>query len=355
MKQHYYVVVAITLSSFLFSCSPEQESPQIIVKKPTVSVSEVGTVVLNESRFQHELISNGKVTTKNIAEVRFSSSANISRIYVHNGLKVKKGQPLAILDNYFLKQTDIQAKNALDRAQLDYQDVLIGQGYKINQMAMIPLEIQQLAKIKSGLNNAQIQWEVAGHNLRNATVLSPINGVIANLVAKANTLSNPSAIFCNIIDQNSLEILFNILESELPLIKINDKIAVEAYSLNSRSISGRISEINPWINDRGMVQVKAVVDGESKLVEGMNVRVHIFRALDRLWVVPKTAVVMRTGKQVVFTADKGKANWHYIKTGFENSTQYSITSETLKNGDQIIVEGNTELSHGASVKVSIQR
>lgn len=355
MKHLCYIFFSLTCLSFLCACSPEKESAPVILKKSTASIQDVGTVTLSESRFQHELISNGKVATKNIAETRFSSSADISKIYVHNGLRVKKGEPLAILDNYLLKQMHVQAKNALDRAQLDYQDVLIGQGYKINQIASVPPEIQQLARIKSGLNNAQVQWEIADHNLRNATLLSPINGVVANLTAKANTLSNPSAVFCNIIDQNSLEIVFNILESELSLIKVDDKIKVEPYALNSRSIAGRISEVNPWINEKGMIQVKGVVDGESGLLEGMNVRVHIFRALDHLWVVPKQAVVMRTGKQVVFTADKGKANWHCVKTGLENSTQYSITSETLKGGDLVIIEGNAGLSHGAPIKVTFQR
>lgn len=87
------------------------------------------------------------------------------------------------------------------------------------------------------------------------------------------------------------------------------------------------------------------------MVEGMNVRVSIFRSLGNQWVVPKTAVVLRTGKEVVFTLVDGKAVWNYVQTGLENASEYIITSETLKEGDLIITDGNINLAHESSVVV----
>ena len=62
-------------------------------------------------------------------------------------------------------------------------------------------------------------------------------------------------------------------------------------------------------------------------------------------------MVLRTGKQVVFTVVDGKAVWNYVQTGLENATEYTITSETLKEGDQIIVSGNINLAHESPVKL----
>ena len=83
----------------------------------------------------------------------------------------------------------------------------------------------------------------------------------------------------------------------------------------------------------------------------MNVRVSAFRSVGKQWVVPKTAVVLRTGKQVVFTVVDGKAVWNYVQTGLENATEYTVTGETLKEGDLIIVTGNINLAHESPVKV----
>jgi len=81
----------------------------------------------------------------------------------------------------------------------------------------------------------------------------------------------------------------------------------------------------------------------------MNVRVSIFRSLGKQWVVPKSAVVLRTGKEVVFTLEDGKAIWNYVQTGLENANSYTITSETLKEGDEVIISGNINLAHESSV------
>ena len=42
-------------------------------------------------------------------------------------------------------------------------------------------------------------------------------------------------------------------------------------------------------------------------------------------VIPKTAVVLRSGKQVVFTLKEGKAMWNYVHTGLENMEEYTVT------------------------------
>ena len=209
----------------------------------------------------------------------------------------------------------------------------------------------QLARVKSGFNAAQTQFNMAKYDMERATLTAPIGGVIANLFAKPYTLSSPSEVFCNIIDTRSLEVQFTVLENELGFINIGDNMKIVPF-MPELEVGGRVSEINPWVNENGMVQIKANVNYNARLVEGMNVRVSTFRSAGKQWVVPKTAVVLRTGKQVVFTVVDDKAIWNYVQTGMENATEYTITSETLKDGDQIIVSGNINLAHESPVTVT---
>ena len=154
-----------------------------------------------------------------------------------------------------------------------------------------------------------------------------------------------------IIDTQSLEVVFTVLENELGFVRKGDNVKVVPYSMPDIEIKGRVSEINPWVNENGMVQIKATVSYHPQLVEGMNVRVSAFRSVGKQWVVPKTAVVLRTGKQVIFTVVDGKAVWNYVQTGLENATEYTVTGETLKEGDPVIVTGNINLAHESPVKV----
>ena len=84
----------------------------------------------------------------------------------------------------------------------------------------------------------------------------------------------------------------------------------------------------------------------------MNVRVSVRKSLGQQLVVPKSAVVLRSGKQVVFTLsdDGGKALWNYVHTGLENMGNYSIT-DGLEPGAKVIISNNINLAHEAPVKV----
>lgn len=327
--------------------STEGSVQELLPDKP----AEVTTMTLVEVDFEHELVSNGKISSQNVAELKFLTSEVISAIYVKNGDHVDKGQKIAILDTYSLTNAVNQAKDALDRSKLEYQDVLIGQGYRLDNPEAVPEDVEELAKVKSGFNTAQTNYDMAIYNLEQATLTAPISGVIANMFSKPNTLSSPSNIFCNIIDTRSQEVTFTVLENELGMIRKGDKIKITPFSMTDVTMDGRVSEINPWVDKNGMVQVKATVGYHPRMIEGMNVRVSIFRSLGKQWVVPKSAVVLRTGKQVVFTLQEGKAIWNYVQTGLENATSYTITGETLKEGISIVTSGNINLAHESPVVV----
>ena len=346
----YAMILTIALLSACNSGKKEQAEETVQSLLPD-RPAEVSTMTLTAVDFEHELVSNGKISARNVAELKFLTSEVISAIYVKNGSRVEKGQRIAMLDTYSLTNTLHQSKDALERSKLEYQDVLIGQGFRLDNPEAVPEEVTELAKVKSGRNTAQTQYDMAVYNLEQATLTAPIGGVVANLFAKPNTLSSPSEIFCNIIDTRTLEATFTVLENELGMIRIGDKIKVSPFSMPGVEIEGLVSEINPWVDKNGMVQVKASVGYHERMVEGMNVRVSIFRSLGKQWVVPKSAVVLRTGRQVLFTLVDGKAIWNYVQTGLENASSYTITGETLKEGDVIITAGNINLAHEAPVTV----
>ena len=140
------------------------------------------------------------------------------------------------------------------------------------------------------------------------------------------------------------------LENELPLVKAGDRVEVTPYSDAVSHYVGRVVEINPLVDEKGMVRVKAEVDGKGRLFSGMNVRVSVHRSLGRQLVIPKSAVVLRSGKQVAFTLENGKAMWNYVHTSLENSDCYSL-AEGLEEGDTVIVTGNVNLAHESPVVV----
>lgn len=350
----YYNLFIILFLAGMVACSGEkkegdtqEESVETVLPD---EANEVTVMTLAPTDFNHELVSNGKLSAHHFVDLKFESAEPIAVIHVKNGDRVTKGQKLAELSLFRLNNKLAQTKSSLDNAELELQDVLIGQGYRWEDSAKVPAATMQLAKVKSGYNQALAQHQLAEYELKNAVLTAPFDGVVANLFSKQYNTASTAETFCSIIDNRSLEADFTVLESELPLIKNGDRVEVAPFAIPDVKTEGRISEINPLVNADGMVKVKAAVGDNGKLFEGMNVRVSIHRSLGKQLVVPKEAVVLRSGKQVVFTLTDDKAYWNYVHTGLENASSYTIV-DGLKEGDIVITSGNINLAHEAPVKV----
>ena len=341
------------ISLLLFSCSSKKDKTDegsVSTVLPD-EISEVSAIRLELTDFYHELISNGVVSARNKADLRFQISENIAAIYVKNGERVTTGQKIAMLDQFKLQNALSQAKDNLERAKLDLQDNLIMQGYTLSDSARIPVEVMQLAEVRSNYRNSVNQQALAEYNLKNSILYAPFDGVVANLFSKVYNLPDGSQPFCTIIDNMNQEIDFKVLEGELPYLRTGDKIRVSPFSVNDYSCEGQIAEINPSVDRNGMVLVKAYINNsKNRLYDGMNVKIHLQRSLGLQLVIPKEALVLRTNRKVVFTLKNERAQWVYVETGLENSNSYVIT-EGLHAGDSVIYEGNINLADQTPVKL----
>lgn len=340
------VFFLLSLSFFLLSCSsttnkdakPEKQS--IVSDKPT----EVKVKQIDYEPFHYELVSNGTIVALNKTDLRFASSDVVTSIYVKNGERVVKGQKLATLNTFKLRNSLEQAKDNLERAKLELQDILIGQGYSIKEQNTVPAEVLKIAKVKSNFDQCRISFELAEYNLKAATLISPINGLVANLFTKENNIPDGSLPFCTIIDIEHPEVVFKILENELSLIRKNDDVLVSPFSDKDLPCKGKIREINPAIDFNGMVRLSASVENtQNRFYDGMNVNVRVRRAIEKQLLIPKSALVLRNGRKVVFTCQHGKAKWNYVQTSLENYDSYVVT-EGLQKSDSVIFDGNINLA-----------
>jgi RND family efflux transporter MFP subunit len=338
----------------LLSCSSKKAQEVQSGEKTTTNVedkaTEVKTKLLEYQDFSYELISNGTIAAVSKSDLRFQSQEIIRKIYVRNGDRVTKDQKLAELDRFKLEIAKSQAIESLEQAKINFQDALIGQTGSINDTTNISAEAMKAIKVRSNIEQARNNYIIAEHNLDAATLYAPFDGVVANLTVKEYNLPGSEA-FCTVIDNRNPEVTFNVLESELPLISLKYKVLVSPFSMSSYIVEGQISEINPVVDKNGMVKVKATISNkDNKLYEGMNVKVRVQLLLGKQLIVPKSAVVLRNNKKVVFRHKNSRAGWVYVQTGQENSDSYVIT-EGLNAGDEIIYDGNINLADDAPVIV----
>ena len=275
-------VKTILISIFIVSlCACTTKSEQITVQEliPVVEttlpiVDDIALPVESRSNV-HSLTASGKVKAANYTDLYFRSQEQIAHVYVKNGARVNKGQKLADLAMYTFQSNLRQAENAIEQALLEFQDVLIGQGYAPDRMDAVPADVMKLARVKSGYEQAELQKEKALREIENATLVAPFDGVVANLTAQPYHMASGSVPFCRIIQINNMEVEFQVLENELHLVKLGQKVEIVPQTTTIGVLRGEVCSINPLVDEKGLIQVRARVKGNAGLMEGMNVSVQI--------------------------------------------------------------------------------
>jgi membrane fusion protein (multidrug efflux system) len=343
---------------FLFSCidtKPERDSPSTMIEE--TGSNTVAVMVLKKETFKKEIVSNGKLKALRKSDLRFSISGKLSdRVVIRNGQRVLKDQALAHLDDGEFKRSVEKSKTTFKIAELELEDFLLSRELSLKDTAKMPKEALSIAKIRSGYTMAKQDLNSSEYALQNTILKAPFSGKIANVRTNPYEQVSAAEVFCTLIDDMRFEVEFYLVESEIGEIKLNDKVRIMP-NLTTTPLYGFISQINPLVDEHGLIMVKARIENTTgSLLEGMNVKIFIEKNVDGLLVVPKSAIVLRQNQEVLFKYSQGQALWTYVQKTLENSESYSVIphpdkGSTLNPGDTVIITGNLNLAHESRVQI----
>lgn len=349
-----------TLAFVILLCScgaseDKKEDDKMSKSDIKARVNLVDTINLQKSTFSKQITCNGKLRAVEISNLNFVSTGDISVINVNNGDLVQKGALLAVLDTLETKIALQKAQQDLEKSYMDLIDNIIGQGYEADT-TNVPELILKNCKMSSGYSSAVFTLEDAKRNLSGCYLYAPFAGRIGNMDSKKYEKTTGDQ-FCTLIDDSYFDVEFNLLEAEFVEVAVGQNVQVSLFVDETRKYDGKITEINPIVDDEGQIKIRARMrNSDRKLIEGMNVKLLIERDIEDLYVVPKDAVISRDGFFVVFRLINGKAVWTYVDVIMSNMYSHVITGNavkqtTISSNDVIITSGNLNLADGAVVKV----
>lgn len=358
VKNMFFFCIFVSLISCRDSHKEQKSKNEETIEKQQYlpDKNEVDVIVLQKQNFKKEIVSNGKLVAFQKNELRFDVGENLEELFVKNGDYVKQGQLLAKLKQFTYQQAYSKAKINLKRAELEFQDKLVGRGYDTFNKDSVPSEEYEMLSIRSGYKDALHELQSAEFNLKSTQLIAPFQGKIANIKFKQFERVNVGAEVMTLINDAVFEVEFYLIESEVSQIELNGEVEIEPFA-SKQIYQGVITAINPQVEKDGTILVKARVKNDGGLIEGMNVKVYIKKDIPNKFVVPKSAVVLRQNQEVLFTVQSGKTYWTYVQTTNENSKNYSViphpdkSSASLKVGDTVVVSGNLNLAHDTEVLI----
>jgi membrane fusion protein, multidrug efflux system len=274
------------------------------------------------------------------------SSGIITSLNAELGRKKSKGDIIATIDDK-LKQLAVQtAKISVTKLKKDlerYENL-----YKGGTVTE-----QQLNDAQNSYDNAVIQLEQAEKQLTDATIISPINGIITKKLVEQGEYINIGSPIATIIDVSKLKVKLNVSETNVYLLKIGDKAVITADVYPGVAFEGNISFISPKGDETHNYPVELEIVNNTKypLKSGtfVNVLIGLPSNAEALYI-PRESLQGSIEEAKVYVAENGKAVLRNIIAS-SGSDKYIQVISGLKDGENVITAGQINLSDGKAIKI----
>ncbi|MBG0859247.1 MAG: efflux RND transporter periplasmic adaptor subunit [Bacteroidales bacterium] len=278
-----------------------------------------------------------------------STPGRIEKIYVEVGDRVSKGDQLFLMDRTQLYQLKLQQSNL--EKDLTRLDTLLRSGSARQQ----------------SYDQMKTQYDVLKTNVdfmeQNTLLYAPFSGVVTGkyfedgeMYSGTPTTQTGRSAVVTVMQVNPLKVNVSISEQYYPLIKMGMKAQITADVYPGEVFTGRVFRKSPTVNPstRSFLAELELPNRNDQLKPGMFVRVSMDLGEVEAFVVPAGTVLMQEGTNIrfVFIEDQGVAKRVEVLIGKRFDDQLEIISETLKEGDNLVSEGQSRLLNNDKIEVT---
>lgn len=306
--------------------------------------TDVSVVAVKEGSFTNYVQLQGRIDAQDNVTAYPQTAGTIVSINVKVGDHVHKGEVLAQLDNSVLKQNILQAQAQAELASTVYQRQKNLWDQKIGT------EVQFL-QAKTNMDATQKQVASLRQQADMARIISPINGTVDQMDLKLGQVASPGTTGIRIVNADILKVKADVPESYATRVNQGQTVKVlfpDAKDSLTAKVTFASKVIDPGSRSFGM---------EIKLPTNRNLRPNMTATLKiadynkaSVITVPLKAIQKSEDGDYVFVNDNGVAKRRVVKQGILYNNQVEILSG-LKQGDQLIVMGASDIEDGDKVKV----
>ena len=264
--------ISVALGLVLMACHNGQKNDTVGNDKTVTATEQPAATAKSVKKEVASTAFSCKGTIMSVSEVAVTSRINeqIVMLGVEMGQRVQKGQVVARLDRTATDDKIVKGRAELERAEFQYQNILMGQGYKRGAFDQAPEAIREMARINSGYNTAKAALRQLEHQLTYCTIQAPISGVVTQLDAVLNATAVPGETLFRIVDTEHLKVCFDILENELQRFEKGTVITVTPISFPDDRHKASITAVSPVVEKSGMIHLEATLTSHPHLMPGMS-------------------------------------------------------------------------------------
>ena len=293
---------------------------------------------------------------------------------IEEGVTVEKGEVVAVIEHEQLKAAEHSSEAALKVAEAAYETAKVnladahrekerwttlreqgsGTEQQFDQAATAFERAQaQLRQAEAQIAQSQAMLEQTKVSIDDATIESPISGVVSLKYVDEGAFVGPSSPLFRVVDISEVEITGGVADRHYPKLEAGKTAAqVEVDAYPGETFSGFVTRLRPELDKATRtVAVTIKVPNESlKLKPGMYARIElILDERKNVLLVPDDALMSVQGQQQVFVVNDGTVHIRPVKIGLEESVNNEVI-EGLQPGDIVVIRGQQLLREGMKVE-----
>ena len=356
-------------------------------RKPMVEVAAARPA--GDVRADALLNASGYITPRRRATVAAKVTGQIKEIYAEEGLHVKAGQVLAILDCSQPEAALTSAKTERDATAASLADLEV-------QLANAERELQRAEGLRSaGVNSqqaldgarttrdslrskialtkeqtraAEARIGMSQQDVINCTVRSPYDGIVVSKDAQRGEIVSPISAgggftrtgIATVVDMNSIEIEVDVNESYIARVTPGQKVIATLDAYPDWQIPATVRTVIPTADrQKATVKVRISFDKlDPRILPDMGVKVAFLSneppaakgKTEAKALIPNSSVHSEEGKPVVFLVKEGKLERRAVSVGREHGSDIEVMAG-VSPGDTVVVKSAEALKDGQAVEI----
>jgi HlyD family secretion protein len=337
------------------------------------------------------LNASGYVTARRRATVSSKVTGKVAEVLVEEGMRVKRGQVLARLDDSIARASlslteaqlaSAQKRVAEDRVRLREAELQLGRQERLAAEGVVPQADLDTARAQADAIRARIaagEQEVAvaerevalrRTELNDLVIRAPFDGVAVSKDAQPGEMISPVSAgggftrtgICTLVDMSSLEIEVDVNEAYINRVQPEQTVTAVLDAYPDWEIPARVITMVPTA-DRQKATVLVRIDFEKldpRILPDMGVKVSFLQSeaasnrpageapRQRLYV-PRRAVRSEAGRDVVLVVRDGLTERRAVRLGRPDGEEVEVLSG-VNAGERVVIDGPADLGDGAKVE-----
>lgn len=266
------------------------------------------------------------VPPQNLVSVSAPMGGFLKSTELLQGLKVKKGEVIAVIQNadYIQIQQDyVDNKSQLEFLEAEYQrqeelakDNVNSQKTLLQSKTQYQSMMARVSGLRSKLALLGINInQVENGNFQNfITLYAPISGYVTQVNVNIGMFVNPTDVMFKIVDTEHLHAELTVFEKDVPKLKIGQKVRFTLANEATERIA-TVYLIGREIREDRTVRIHCHLDKEDiELLPGMYLKAYVEAGTQSVSALPERAIVNFEGKDYIFiSVPSNEKGTHHFK------------------------------------------